>query len=237
MALKHRQNKNQQQRIISFVASPVLEDEAELIKLAKGFKKNGLAVDIVLFGEIESNSVKLEAFMNAVNNNDNSHLVMVPLGPHILSDVLVSSPIVSMEGASGMGRDDYEFGVDPNMDPELALALRMSLEEEQARQQGLTGQSTTSAPILPTDNNAAALHTSSQVSSGKMADPIEDVNMHDLNEDEEVARAIAMSLSESVNDNTETEERNTFVTSVMDHLPGKSTRPSEDKQGKKSGKQ
>ena len=28
----------------------------------------------------------------------------------------------------------YEFGVDPNLDPELAMALRVSLEEERARQ-------------------------------------------------------------------------------------------------------
>ncbi|KAG9646187.1 hypothetical protein KCU64_g10612, partial [Aureobasidium melanogenum] len=30
--------------------------------------------------------------------------------------------------------NDFEFGVDPSMDPELALALRMSMEEETARQ-------------------------------------------------------------------------------------------------------
>ena len=28
----------------------------------------------------------------------------------------------------------FEFGFDPSMDPELALALRMSLEEDEARQ-------------------------------------------------------------------------------------------------------
>jgi len=28
----------------------------------------------------------------------------------------------------------FEFGVDANLDPELALALRVSLEEERARQ-------------------------------------------------------------------------------------------------------
>ena len=29
----------------------------------------------------------------------------------------------------------YDFGVDPNIDPELALALRVSMEEERARQE------------------------------------------------------------------------------------------------------
>lgn len=39
------------------------------------------------------------------------------------------------EGAAAAGGGGgYEFGVDPNLDPELALALRVSLEEERARQ-------------------------------------------------------------------------------------------------------
>lgn len=32
----------------------------------------------------------------------------------------------------------YEFGVDPNEDPELALALRVSMEEQRARQEAET---------------------------------------------------------------------------------------------------
>jgi len=39
LALKNRQNKNQRQRVIMFVGSPVLDDVAELVKLAKNFKK------------------------------------------------------------------------------------------------------------------------------------------------------------------------------------------------------
>ena len=33
------------------------------------------------------------------------------------------------------GGGGFEFGVDPNEDPELALALRVSMEEQRARQQ------------------------------------------------------------------------------------------------------
>ncbi|KAI7673577.1 hypothetical protein KC319_g5003, partial [Hortaea werneckii] len=36
--------------------------------------------------------------------------------------------------AGGAGGENFEFGVDPNMDPELALVLRMSMEEERERQ-------------------------------------------------------------------------------------------------------
>ena len=37
--------------------------------------------------------------------------------------------------AAAAGGGDFDFGVDPNLDPELALALRVSMEEERARQE------------------------------------------------------------------------------------------------------
>lgn len=107
------------------------------MKLGKKLKKNNLAIDVVSFGEVENNSAKLEALVHAANSSDNSHIIVIPPGPLILSDVLISSAIVQGEGvpissSSGAG---FEFGVDPNLDPELALALRISLEEEKARQE------------------------------------------------------------------------------------------------------
>ncbi|KAK9378840.1 uncharacterized protein V2V93DRAFT_375178 [Kockiozyma suomiensis] len=144
LALKHRQNKAQRQRVIVFVGSPVTEDEKDLVKLAKKMKKNNIAVDFINFGEDAENVDKLEKFIANVKSGDNSHLVSIPPGPHLLSDVIVTSQILTDEdgipqvsvGASGAGGgDSFEFGVDPNLDPELALALRMSLEEERARQE------------------------------------------------------------------------------------------------------
>ena len=117
--------------------------QEKLVKIAKKLKKNNVAVDIVSFGCEQDNSEKLEAFHTAVNSNDNSHLVVVPPGP-VLSDVLIGSPIFQGEGGGAYGfgggagttgaTEGFEFGVDPNLDPELALALRVSLEEERARQ-------------------------------------------------------------------------------------------------------
>jgi 26S proteasome regulatory subunit N10 len=48
-----------------------------------------------------------------------SHLVTVPAGQHVLADVLATSPILEGEGGGAGGMD--EFGIDPNVDPELAL--------------------------------------------------------------------------------------------------------------------
>ena len=54
LALKHRQNKNQRQRIIVFVGSPIADAEAALVKLGKKLKKNSVAMDIVNFGEVRA---------------------------------------------------------------------------------------------------------------------------------------------------------------------------------------
>nr|KYP55024.1 26S proteasome non-ATPase regulatory subunit 4 [Cajanus cajan] len=132
LALKHRQNKKQQQRIIVFAGSPVKHEKKMLEMIGRKLKKNSVALDIVNFGEEdEGKTEKLEALLAAVNNNDTSHIVHVPSGPNALSDVLISTPIFTGDG----GVSGFEFGVDPNLDPELALALRVSMEEERARQE------------------------------------------------------------------------------------------------------
>ncbi|GLT82631.1 hypothetical protein SLE2022_009910 [Rubroshorea leprosula] len=147
LALKHRQNKKQQQRIIVFAGSPVKHDKKLLEMIGRKLKKNSVALDIVNFGEDDGKTEKLEALLAAVNNNDTSHIVHIPTGPSALSDVLISTPIFTGDGEGGSGFaaaaaaaaaggvSGFEFGVDPNLDPELALALRVSMEEERARQE------------------------------------------------------------------------------------------------------
>ncbi|PQE27265.1 von willebrand factor type a domain-containing protein [Rutstroemia sp. NJR-2017a WRK4] len=144
LALKHRQNKSQRQRIIVFSCSPIPEDEKTLVKLAKKMKKNNVSIDFVVFGELDDDvTKKLQAFNENVKGGDGSHLAIIPPGPGLLSDQLITSPILNGDGSSGaggMGGADvggdaggFEFGIDPSIDPELALALRMSMEEEKAR--------------------------------------------------------------------------------------------------------
>ncbi|XP_004287801.1 PREDICTED: 26S proteasome non-ATPase regulatory subunit 4 homolog [Fragaria vesca subsp. vesca] len=147
LALKHRQNKNQQQRIIVFAGSAVNHEKKTLEMIGRKLKKNSVALDIINFGEEdEEKKEKLEALLAAVNNN-NSNIVHVQAGPSALSDVLISTPIFTGDGEGGSGFaaaaaaaaaggvSGFDFGVDPNLDPELALALRVSMEEERARQE------------------------------------------------------------------------------------------------------
>ncbi|KAI9348653.1 hypothetical protein BDR26DRAFT_931038 [Obelidium mucronatum] len=203
LALKHRQNKNQRQRIIVFVGSPLPEDEKSLVKLGKKLKKNNIAVDIVNFGEDQENTAKLEAFINAVNSSDNSHLVTVPPGPHVLSDILISSPILADEdgappaGFSAGGAGGFEFGVDPSLDPELALALRISMEEERARQEAINGgggaSSSGGGDAMAGGGNTEEemLAQALAMSMGREAgDAMEE-------DDDEIAKAIALSMQDS----------------------------------------
>ena len=116
------------------------------MKLAKRMKKNNISIDFIAFGDLEpENTKKLEAFNENIKGGDGSHLAVIPPGPSLLSDTLVTTPILSADGVAPTGRADeggadaggggFEFGVDPGTDPELALALRMSMEEEKARQE------------------------------------------------------------------------------------------------------
>ncbi|KAH7930337.1 hypothetical protein BV22DRAFT_1055288 [Leucogyrophana mollusca] len=228
LALKHRENKNLRQRIIVFVGSPLDgpgADEREMIKLAKKLKKNNVAVDFISFGDgIEEgeNSV-LKVFVENASSGDNSHYVSVPPGPHLLSDMIISSPILSEDrgippeamgdagaGASGSGGgNNFEFGVDPTLDPELAMALRMSMEEEQARQaaEEQARQGSSAAPAAAPADDAddedgdeeAMLQQALALSEGRDVDmgDEDDGEDEDMDEEEAITRAIEMSMKQN----------------------------------------
>jgi 26S proteasome regulatory subunit N10 len=168
LALKHRRNKNGSQRIVLFVGSPLTSvDTRALQKAGRQLKKNNVAIDVVAMGELETNEEKLKELVDAANGRSDDgaertcHLVTIPSGV-LPSDVLASSPIV--HGGSGgsafaasaaasaatgnVGGGDPggfgDFGVDPNMDPELAMALRVSMEEERGRQERMAAQAASS---------------------------------------------------------------------------------------------
>lgn len=112
-------------------------------------KKTNISIDIVAFGELSDDTLKkLRAFNENSQSAEGSHLAEVQPSGNLLSDSLVTTPILGGDGSSGgagagdaggdaggSGGNDFEFGVDPSVDPELALALRMSFEEEKARQE------------------------------------------------------------------------------------------------------
>lgn len=247
LALKHRKNKNGQQRIVIFVGSPIGNIPSKiLIKAGKTLKKNNVAIDIVAMGELEENEEKLNELINAANGtNSNSeggeklcHLVTIPPGT-LPSDVLIASPVVhGGDGGGGMGMmggagagaggassggggggDNFaEYGgVDPNMDPELAMALRISMEEERTRQERIAAEQQQPPDAADgTDAATAAAGSAEESKTGDDASPAaagdEDVKMEDApmamamddggDEDAMLQQALAMSMAEAAVETT-----------------------------------
>jgi len=157
-----------------------------LAKAGRQLKKNNVAIDVVAMGELEANEDKLRELVDAANGRSEDgaertcHLVTIPAGV-LPSDVLASSPVVhggtggsafaasaaaaAATGGAGAGAGGNDFGgnsfaefggVDPNMDPELAMALRVSMEEERARQERLAAQQAAEAQAENDGSNNAA---------------------------------------------------------------------------------
>ncbi|ORY26495.1 hypothetical protein BCR39DRAFT_540974 [Naematelia encephala] len=164
LALKHRENKNQRQRIVVFVGSPIEDDQDSLVKLGKKLRKNNVLIDVVTFGdEGMSNDDKLNALVEAAGGGE-SHLVSIPPGPHLLSDVILTSPILfdpdrPTQGAAESGGFGDE--IDPSLDPELAMAIRMSMQEEEERRRREAGEpsSSSSSDPIPTTNTSTTTTT------------------------------------------------------------------------------
>ncbi|KAF8146489.1 hypothetical protein K438DRAFT_1627892 [Mycena galopus ATCC 62051] len=251
LALKHRSNKNLRQRIIVFVASPLdgpAADEKGMVKLAKKLKKNNVAIDVVCYGDgieepADDGRTVLKSFVDSASSGDNSHIVTAEPSNLLLSDVLISSPILAGDrsagipddlvpggagdgaGASGSGGNAaFEFGVDPSLDPELAMALRMSMQEAAAREAASApAASTSTVPADPTDSEEEAMLKQALALSQQDQDidmdspaaaapsattpapapapaataaPADAMEEDDEDEDAAIARAIAMSMQQ-----------------------------------------
>ncbi|CAA6655981.1 unnamed protein product [Spirodela intermedia] len=240
LALKHRQNKKQQQRIIVFAGSPIKYEKKTLEAIGRKLKKNSVALDIIDFGEEEDGKPeKLEALLSAVNNNSSSHIVHVPPGPNALSDHTYihgrwdggSGFAAAAAAAAAGGMSGFDFGVDPNLDPELALALRLSMEEERARQEAAAkkaAEDATNKTSLGDDESALlqqAIAMSVDNPDASQSTGIADANMSDA-DDQDLAIALQMSVEDSGKDLSAQTEMNkvlgdqSFMSSILASLPG-----------------
>lgn len=126
-------------------SDPGVTQECEV--LGKRLKRDNVAIDIINYSQPE-NIPKLEALVNMCNSGGNSHFCNVDPNAGMISEVLFGSPILNQfgddpmaggnEGApvqpAGPGRFAEYGGVDPSLDPELAQALKLSLEEQKANE-------------------------------------------------------------------------------------------------------
>ncbi|KAL7675955.1 hypothetical protein ACOME3_002214 [Neoechinorhynchus agilis] len=136
-SLWHRSNPElQKARIIVFIGSPIYNTDRTALKdLCSRFRKMQVSVDIISFGPVEKNHEVLEEFVNGVTSgnvtlyektDDTDRLA--ELTRQVINGINPSSAMVDL--APGAERtEDLE-----EMDPELAMALRISAEEHQRAQ-------------------------------------------------------------------------------------------------------
>jgi len=237
LALKHRQGKNHKMRIVLFVGSPLELDEKDLEKQAKRLKKEKVSVDIINFGEETENTTKLSNFISILNGKEgqSSHLVTISPGP-LLSEALISSPIIRGEDGQGSGLSGpgFEFGIDPNEDPELALALRVSMEEQRQRQEEEhrrtsddKGSTATAASASKASSTAATIATEPEVDDAtteeamlekalaiSMSNPEQSKSSSNvvpdfsaMTEEEQIQYAMQMSLAQAQEEPMETDDQ------------------------------
>jgi 26S proteasome regulatory subunit N10 len=163
----------------------------------------------------------LKKFIETVNPKDGtgSNLVTIPAGPH-LTDALVSSPVVQSESGAvpsvvPNGGGGFEFGFDPNDDPELALALRVSMEENRARQTQEANADTpaenvptTGAEISGAPEDEAMLERALEMSNQKGEQKIEEqTGLATMTEEQQIEYAMKMSMQTGDETDDESKEK------------------------------
>ncbi|CAH8556031.1 unnamed protein product [Schistosoma margrebowiei] len=217
LALRHRQLRHQKMRIVCFIGSPILEDEKELTRLAKRLKKEKVNVDIINFGENETNEQKLSEFIDTLNGKDGtgSHLISVAPGT-VLHDTLMTSPVVAGEDGSGMAGAGLglEFGLDGAEDPDLLYALRVSMEDQRMRQEhevnGDGSHTSVVATSLPAGSGTSeeamlqqALAMSMQMNNTEPSSLPMDIDLAAMSEEDQIAYALRMSLQQMGEETTQ----------------------------------
>ncbi len=150
LVLKHRQNKNQKQRILLFVASPINHKNDDIVLLGKKLRKNNVAIDVISIGNIDTNREAVNLLVNTTNNSNNSHLMEVESNQYIV-DCLFGSPILNedmfddqsnnipvnqgnvQQNNPGANVNIQQGGGLSQFERDINLAIQQSMEEEERR--------------------------------------------------------------------------------------------------------
>ncbi|KYO00681.1 putative 26S proteasome regulatory subunit RPN10 [Plasmodium gaboni] len=177
LALKHRVDKNLEQKIILFIGSPFNVNEKQLINTGKQLKKNNISVDIISFGNINKNRDKLMMLFESVNNNDNCRFIECPEYENNLSKFVLNS---------FLNNNDFNIG-NIQDDDQLLNAMQLSLEESQNIEKNMN-----SSNNINTGNNNNPNNITSNNNDLPTIEEIE--NMKDI--DNELKEALILSLRE-----------------------------------------
>jgi 26S proteasome regulatory subunit N10 len=124
--------------------------EEDYEDVGRRLKKNNVSIDVINFAHPDNVS-RLQTLVQAANqgseDSPSCHFLDCPEGVTHITDVLITSPILQseemMQAQADGGAAGGEFaglGIDPNADPELAMALRLSMEEARANEAAAGGE-------------------------------------------------------------------------------------------------
>ncbi|KAL7722989.1 Proteasome regulatory subunit [Entamoeba marina] len=181
LALANRVDKIHTQRIILFVGSPVTTEQEEMNRVINVLKKNNIEVDVISFGEVTENASIVEMVPAAMG--EESKLVTVPPGPHVLLDMIAKTEIIMRDG--GLNTFDPEF------DPEYAAAIQASLQDGPGAAQAYDEEELIRRAI------AASLEEYNNPQPPQQTEQKEKP-MEELTLDEEMEMAIKMSMEQDV---------------------------------------
>jgi len=166
------------------------------------------------------NVEKLTAFIQAVDTEGNSHLVNVPPGPHRLTDMITSSPVLGSTPQPGFGAPSAATvpvaaatggtmnnggGLGPADNTEealLAYALRISMEEARDKQQ----KAESKEPKAEAQKMETEANTNVEASAAPEGSEME-VEDEELDEEDELAQAMALSMAMAEEEEEEEEEK------------------------------
>ena len=122
------------------MGSPIEGDQTTIEKMAatgKTLKKNGVSLDVISFGHVDHNAVFLYPLLAAnagmelkegtsiyellLEPSCETHLLEVRVGDN-LNDALMNSLVLL--GSDGSAAGAAQFGMDEDMDPELAMVRK-----------------------------------------------------------------------------------------------------------------
>lgn len=137
LALKHRINKHQKERIVVFTADTMVEPESDIIDLCRKMRRNNTQIDIINISS-PNNVAMLKNIIDTVNVEDKScFLDYGPENNESLVDTVKKSPMMYNNANMGQGGGMGFQANNDEFDDELQAVLRMSLEEERKRQEDL----------------------------------------------------------------------------------------------------
>lgn len=205
LLLKHRQNKNQKQRILLFVASPVKNSTDELVLLGKKLKKNNVAIDIISIGNTDQNREGLNQLYSNANNSNNSSFLEVGLDQYvvdclftspILNDNFYDEPVVNQPNDqpvvnNNAPNNNVQAGGLSQFERDINLAIQQSMEEEERRNK----EKSTEQPAVNNLNESKPNTTNTEINN-KM--DIEEDEDEDLEAQLEKARLLSIQEHEKL---------------------------------------